>query len=118
MIVTIFAVLFGVVGIGLYVSLVRRMPNRSFFPMLGVGVVLLGLAGIGMVRLLPVDAAENPTRVIVALMMLWIGWVGLMALITQVLNRRVPGAHPWPVIAGGTATLAPLLGFFLARLVA
>ncbi|WP_407494059.1 hypothetical protein [Pseudooceanicola sp. MF1-13] len=117
MIVTIFAILFGVVGVGVYVSLVRRMPNRSFFPLLGAGVVLLGLAGIGMLRLLPVDASENPTRVIVALMMLWIGWVGLMALIAQMLNSRMAGAHPWPVVAGGIGTLAPLLGFFIARMV-
>ncbi|MEC7297813.1 MAG: hypothetical protein VXY45_12820 [Pseudomonadota bacterium] len=118
MLLTLFVALTAIVGVGLYVSLVRRMPNGSFFPLLGPGVLLLGLAGIGILRLLPVDATESPVRVILALVMLWVGWVGLMALLAQTLSRSMPGAQPWPVLTGGAATLAPALGFIVARMVA
>lgn len=115
MIQILIVVLSAIAGVGLYVALVRRIPNRAFFPMLGPGVLLLGIAGIGMLRLLPVNAAENPARVGVALVMLWIGWVGGMALLAQMLSRRMPAAHPWPVMAGAVATFAPVIGYIVAR---
>ena len=114
MIHVLIAVIFAIAGIGLFAALVRRIPNLAFFPMLGPGVILLGLAGIGMLQLLPVDASENPTRVTTALVMLWVGWVGLMALVAQMLSQRMPGTYPVPSLAAGLATLAPVAGFIVA----
>ncbi|EAQ03995.1 hypothetical protein OB2597_12146 [Pseudooceanicola batsensis HTCC2597] len=118
MTLTLILIVVTLAGIGLFAILVRRAPNRGFFPMLGPGVLLLALAGIGMLRLLPINAAEHPMRVTLALGLLWVGWIGFSAFVAQMLNRNMPGTHPLPIIAGGVATLAPVLGFIAARVVA
>ena len=106
------------VGLGLYALLVRRAANGSFVPLLGSGVVLLGIAGIGILRLLPTDDTETTVRTYVALAMLWIGWIGLSALIAQALSRRMPDLAPAPSMIGALATLAPLAGFLIAKTMA
>ena len=103
------------VGLGVYVALVRRSPNRSFFPLLGPGIILLGAAGLAMLRLLPIDAAENTARVLVALALLWIGWIGRVAFVVQAIHRRMPGSYPWPTLFGSVVTFSPVLGFLVAR---
>lgn len=102
-------------GFAIYAALVRSTPNRAFVPMLGPGVLLLAVAGIGILRLLPTDTEETSVRTYVALAMLWIGWIGLSALVAQYLNRRMPDLAPAPVFIGAVATLAPVAGFLVTR---
>ena len=118
MLLVLYLILIAAVGLGIYAALVRRSPNRAFVPMLGPGVVLLALAGIGILRLLPIDAAQNTTRVLIALALLWIGWLGLMALVVQMVQNRLPGSYPWPGLTGAVAALAPIAGFLIARTMA
>jgi hypothetical protein len=113
----LFATLFAVtlVGLGLYAILVRRTANGNFVPMLSSGVVLLGIAGIGILRLLPTYDTETTLRTYVALTMLWVGWIGLSALIAQAMTRRMPDLAPAPSLIGALATFAPLTGFLIAK---
>ena len=108
-------VVVAILGVVLYSLLVRRSPNRAFVPMLLPGVILLGLAGFGMLRLLPADTDDHTIRTFVALTLLWFGWIGLSALVAQMLNRRMPDLSPMPVAVGALATLAPVAGFLIAR---
>ncbi|WP_188479245.1 hypothetical protein [Primorskyibacter flagellatus] len=115
---TLFLILVAILGVGLFTALIRRGPNRRFFPMLIAGVILLGGTGVAMIRLLPIDAAEHGTRVYVALTLLWVGWIGIVALAVQWILRRASGSYPWPVVAGTFATLAPVFGFLVAKALA
>ena len=115
MIQILYIVLVVLIGLGLYATLVRGRPDRATLPLLGPGVALLGIAGIGILRLLPTDNAETTMRTYVALAMLWVGWIGLIALLTQILTRRMPDIAPVPALSGAVATLAPVAGFLLAK---
>lgn len=112
MMVMIYLGIVALVGLGLYAALVRR----GYVPMLGPGVVLLGIAGIGILRLLPTDAETLSVRTVVALVMLWVGWIGLTALTAGLLNRRLSDIAPLPVITGAVATLAPVAGFLIVKM--
>lgn len=118
MITFLIAIVVAIAGVGLFALLVQRVPSRAVVRMLAPGVVLLGLAGIGMLQLLPVNGDENATRVLTALVLLWVGWIGLMVLLAHMLNRRMPGTYPLPSLAAGLATLAPVIGFLLAGVIA
>lgn len=115
MMLILYLVLTTVIGLGLYATLLRNQAERSTLPLLGPGVILLGIAGIGILRLLPTDTTETTMRTFVALAMLWIGWIGLTALVTQMLTRRMPDIAPVPALSGAVATLAPVAGFLIAR---
>ncbi|WP_136636152.1 hypothetical protein [Pseudooceanicola onchidii] len=108
-------VLVTLVGLGLYALLVRGEANRAFLPMLGPGVVLLAIAGIGILRLLPTDSDAISARTYIALAMLWIGWIGFAALVAQMLMRRMPDLTPVPALTGALATLAPVAGFLVTK---
>ena len=52
---------------------------------------------------------------LVALALLWIGWIGLVAFVVQAIHRRMPGSYPWPTLFGSVVTFSPVLGFLVAR---
>lgn len=108
---TVYLIAVAIVGLGLYAALVRR----GYLPMLGPGVILLGVAGIGILRLLPTDGDDTALRTLIALVMLWIGWIGLTALVVQLMNRRLPDIAPVPSLTGAVATLAPIAGFLIVK---
>ncbi|WP_375174117.1 hypothetical protein [Pseudooceanicola sp.] len=114
MILILSLVLVVLIGLGLYAGLIRRAPDRSGLSLLGPGVILLAIAGIGMLRLLPTDAAEHSVRTYTALGMLWVGWIGLAALLTQMMDRRMPDLAPAPALFGAATTTAPVIGFLIA----
>lgn len=107
----ILPLVFALVGLALYALLVRR----AVVPLLGPGVLLLGIAGVGILRLLPNEGDENSVRTLIALAMLWVGWIGLTALVAQFLNRRMPDLAPLPVVTGAVATLAPVAGYLIVK---
>ncbi|MGI3169697.1 hypothetical protein ACRARG_11115 [Pseudooceanicola sp. C21-150M6] len=111
----LFLVIGTVLGLIIYLALVRRDPDSGFFPLLGPAVVVLGIAGFAMLRLLPLDAGVNPTRVLLAIALLWLGWVALLAFLSQAILRRIPASYPAPTIGGAVMTLAPALGYIAAR---
>ena len=114
MMVAVYLVAVAVVGLLIYAALAQR----GYVPLLGPGVVLLGIAGIGILRLLPTDSEGTTMRTFIALGMLWIGWLGLCALIVQIITPRAPDAAPVPALAGAVATLAPIAGFLIVKVFA
>lgn len=107
----VYLIVVALLGLVIYAALVRR----GYVPLLGPGVVLLGIAGIGILRLLPTDGEETTMRTYIALGMLWIGWLGLCALIAQLITRRASETAPLPAMAGAVATLAPVAGFLIVK---
>lgn len=103
-----------ILGLALFAALVRSDPQPAFFRVIGTMVVLLGGAGIAMLRLLPNAGGGADGRLVFSLGLLWLAWVGVLAFVAQVLRRRFPQSADWLLLALGLATLAPATGLVVA----
>ena len=107
-----------VVGFGIFAMLVRGEPERGYFRGLLALLVPVGLAGFAMLRLLPHATAQGgpdgAVRLVVALSLLWLCWIGVMAFVSQALRLRFPQGADMVLLAGGLATLAPAAGLVVS----
>jgi len=101
-------------GLAIFAMLVRNEPEPAFFRVIGVMVVLLGLAGFGLLRLLPNESGAGAGRLVFSLALLWVAWIGLLAFVVQALRLRFPQSADWLLLSAGLATLAPVTGMVVA----
>lgn len=107
-----------IVGLIVYGMLVLPAPRGGPLRLLAGGVLLALLAGLFVLRIVPLDAGTQPGRALVALALLYFGWVGLTALVVQILRRRAPDLPVWAPALGAVSTLVPVAGLFLAEAMA
>lgn len=107
-----FVLIFGVGPLG-FVLLLRPAPRRAYLRGLALVLLTLGVAAL----LVPEELVLGFGRVL----LLWAGWVVLLALAVQLLRRRAaapPGLRRAGIVAGALATTAPWFGLATARLIA
>ena len=103
-----------VLGLAVFAALVRNEPEPAFFRVIGVLVVLLGIAGLAILRLLPNEAEGAAGRLVFSLGLLWLAWIGVLAFVAQALRLRFPQSADWLLLSAGLATLAPVSGMVVA----
>ena len=102
------------IGLGIYLAVVQRDPEENPLPISVIVLVLIGAAGFAMSRMIPVDAAESPGRALVTVMMLWLGWLGVVGYVVQLLRSKLTLYSGWLVAGGALLTFAPICGYLIA----
>ncbi|WP_163847640.1 hypothetical protein [Pseudooceanicola aestuarii] len=92
----------------------RSMSLRVLLPL----CMVLILASLSLFYVMPPDQGQGAGRILLALTLLWLGWILLMAGLARITIPRVADLGGIVVLAGGLGAMAPLAGFGLARVLA
>ncbi len=103
-----------VIGLGIFGAILLRDPDQDGIHLAPIVLIVLGIAGFAMARLIPVDAAASPGRALLTVGLLWTGWLGVVGIMIQALRGKMPLYAGWLIAGGALLTLAPLGGYIVA----
>jgi cytochrome c biogenesis factor len=120
--VTLIALFFLVFVVGplIFRALTKRPPSKSGTWFLAVFTFVCAACALAIRYGLTKSWGDDMLMAGVSLLLIWLGWIGVLAFGTQALRRAHPGpsTRRWTAVLGGIGTTIPWVGLARASLVA